>query len=177
MTKAFAAILLALTLPLAAHAQGTDIAFGGLRQDTTLPVEVAADRLAVNQTDGTATFSGNVVVVQGEMRMSAAEIRVEYGKTGQDIEKLYATGGVTIANAADAAEAREAVYTIASGAVVMTGDVLLTQGQNAISGQTLRLDLKAGTGTMEGRVTTVFVPQPSAPGAAPGRAPQAGAAP
>jgi lipopolysaccharide export system protein LptA len=65
---------------------------------------------------------------------------------------------VTIANAADSAESREAIYTIATGQVVMTGDVLLTQGQNALSGQKLTLDLRAGTGVMEGRVQTVFTP-------------------
>lgn len=158
MTNRFALLALALLLPAAALAQGTEIAFGGLRQDTTLPVQITADRLAVNQADGEATFSGNVLVVQGDLRLSAGEIRVEYAQDQKAIERLHATGGVTIVNATDAAEAREAVYSIDSGAVVMTGDVLLTQGQNAISGQTLRLDLKAGTGVMEGRVTTVFTP-------------------
>ena len=57
-----------------------------------------------------------------------------------------------------AAEAREAVYTVAAGIVEMTGDVLLTQGASALSGQRLVLDLKAGTGVMEGRVSTTFVP-------------------
>jgi lipopolysaccharide export system protein LptA len=158
MTKAF---VLALVLALCAQgalAQGAQVAFGGLKQDTSLPVEISADSLSVNQTDGTAVFSGNVIVGQGEMRLSAAEIRVAYGDDGKTIKTLFATGGVTIANATDAAEAREAVYEVATGAVVMTGDVLLTQGQNAITGQKLRLDLKSGTGVMEGRVTTTFVP-------------------
>jgi lipopolysaccharide export system protein LptA len=158
MTKAF---VLALVLALStqgALAQGAQVAFGGLKQDTSLPVEISADSLSVNQTDGTAVFSGNVIVGQGEMRLSAGEIRVAYGDDGKTIETLFATGGVTIANATDAAEAREAVYEVATGAVVMTGDVLLTQGQNAITGQKLRLDLKSGTGVMEGRVTTTFVP-------------------
>ena len=65
---------------------------------------------------------------------------------------------MTLTNASDAAEAKEALYTIDSGNVVMTGDVLLTQGANAISGQKLVLNLKDGTGVMEGRVQTVFNP-------------------
>jgi lipopolysaccharide export system protein LptA len=40
----------------------------------------------------------------------------------------------------------------------MTGDVLLTQSGSALSGQKLVIDLKAGTGVMEGRVQTVFQP-------------------
>lgn len=150
------AVLLALPVP--ALAQGAKVAFGGLKQDTSLPVEITADSLEVNQTDGEATFSGNVLVGQGDMRLSAARIRVEYDDGGKGIKTLHATGGVTIVNATDAAEAQEAVYTIASGNVVMTGNVLLTQGPNAISGERLVLNLRDGTGVMEGRVKTVFTP-------------------
>jgi lipopolysaccharide export system protein LptA len=147
-----------LALPGSAQAQTAKVAFGGLKQDTSLPVEITADSLEVSQTDGQATFSGNVLVGQGEMRLTAARMRVEYDADGKGIKTLHATGGVTIVNATDAAEAAEAVYTIASGNVVMTGNVLLTQGPNAISGERLVLDLKAGTGVMEGRVKTVFTP-------------------
>lgn len=150
--------LLALCLATGAGAEGTSVAFGGLKADTTLPVEMNADSLAVNQTDGTAVFSGNVVVTQGAMKLSAAEIRVEYSADKKAIDKLYATGRVLLVNASDAAEADQAVYTIASGEVVMTGNVLLTQGQAAMSSQKLIIDLKSGTGRMDGRVTTTFTP-------------------
>jgi lipopolysaccharide export system protein LptA len=36
--------------------------------------------------------------------------------------------------------------------------VLLTQGQNALSSETLHIDLNTGTGQLEGRVQTIFVP-------------------
>lgn len=154
-----AALVLSVLSPVAALAQGAQVAFGGIRADTSLPVEVTADQLAVNQTDGTATFTGNVLIAQGEMRLSAAEVLVEYGSEDRSrIERLHATGGVTLVSGADAAEAAEAVYTIGSGDVVMTGNVLLTQGGNTIAGQTLTVDLKTGTGRMEGRVKTVLQP-------------------
>lgn len=157
----FRPLLLSLFCALAptlGAAQQASVNFGGLKQDTTLPVEVKADSLAVNQADGSATFTGNVLVGQGAMRLSAASVRVEYGAGGTSIQKLHASGGVTLASAKDAAEAREAVYTIATGQVVMSGDVLLTQGASAMSGQRLVIDLKAGTGRMEGGVSTIFVP-------------------
>lgn len=144
--------------PVMAAAQGATVAFGGLKQDTTLPVEIQADQLAVNQADGTATFTGNVLVGQGDMRLSAGEVRVEYAASGGGIARLHASGGVTLASNAEAAEAQNAIYTIDNGEVVMTGDVLLTQGQSALSGQKLVINLKAGTGVMEGRVQTVFQP-------------------
>ena len=161
MAFPFRAFVLAAALAAAAQsasAQEATVAFGGLKQDTTLPVEVQADQLAVNNADGTAVFTGNVLVGQGEMRLGAGEVRVKYAPGGNAIEQLVATGGVTISNLADAAEAREAVYSIDTGIIVMTGDVLLTQGASAIAGQKLTIDLKAGTGIMEGRVATTFVP-------------------
>jgi lipopolysaccharide export system protein LptA len=151
-------VLAALLLSGAdADAQQT-IAFGDLNQDTTQPVQVQADQLAVNNADGTAVFSGNVVVVQGEMKLAAGEVKVTYGTEQSDIETLVASGGVTVTNLGDAAEAREAVYTIDSGEIVLSGDVLLTQGGSAMAGQKLTINLKDGTGVMEGRVTTTFVP-------------------
>jgi lipopolysaccharide export system protein LptA len=159
MLKTLMVLALALcTVTLPATAQQANIAFGGMKQDTSLPVSLDADTLAINNADGTALFTGNVIVAQGEMRLTASEVRVEYTPDGGGIKTLHATGGVTLINATDAAEAKEAVYTIDSGNVVMSGDVLLTQGANAISGQKLVINLKAGTGVMEGRVQTVFAP-------------------
>ena len=161
MLRGLPKIILILSLvvaPLLVSAQGTTIDFGGLKTDTTLPVEVTADSLTVTQSDGVAVFSGNVLVTQGDMKLSAAEVRVEYGTDGTGISRLFASGGVTLKAGTDAAEAVEAVYTVATGEVVMQGHVLLTQGQAAISGERLVVSLKDGTGKMEGRVTTTFVP-------------------
>jgi lipopolysaccharide export system protein LptA len=155
VTTVLALLAMSSTMGLA---QGASVAFGGLKQDTSLPVEVSADQLAVNQSDGTAVFSGNVLVGQGEMRLTAGRVKVEYTADRSGIAKLYASEGVTLVITTDAAESREAIYTIDSGNVVMTGDVLLTQSGNALSGQKLVIDLKAGTGVMEGRVQTVFQP-------------------
>ena len=153
-----AAVVLILGTAPMAMAEGTSVAFGGLKADTSLPVEMKSDALSVNQADGNAVFTGNVIVTQGAMKLSAAEIRVEYSADKKAIETLYATGGVLLVNASDAAQADQAVYTISTGDVVMTGNVLLTQGQAAMSSQKLIIDLKSGSGRMEGRVTTTFTP-------------------
>jgi len=150
--------LLALALAQAAVAQQANIAFGGLKGDPTAEIEMNADTLTVSHADGQAVFSGNVVVSQGAMKLSAAEVRVEYGPDQSSIDKLYAAGNVLLVNATDAAQADQAIYTIATGEVVMTGNVLLTQGTAAMSAQKLVIDLKTGTGRMEGRVKTTFTP-------------------
>jgi lipopolysaccharide export system protein LptA len=154
-------VILAAVAALSAPAfgQGAQVAFGGIRADPTLPVEVTSEAFSVNQTDGSATFSGDVLIAQGEMRLSAAEVRVEYATGDQrKINRLIATGGVTLASGKDAAEASEAEYSVATGVVILRGDVLLTQGPNAISGQVLTVDLTTGTGKMEGRVRTILNP-------------------
>lgn len=149
---------LALAMPVAAAAQGTQIDLGGAAQDTSAPVSVDADQLSVDQAAGTATFTGNVRVSQGALRMAAGEVRVEYGASQGEITALHATGGVTLANDTLAAEGQEASYTISSGQVVMAGDVVLTQGPSTIAGNRLTIDLASGTGRMEGRVQTLFQP-------------------
>jgi lipopolysaccharide export system protein LptA len=134
------------------------VAFGGLKADTTLPVEVNAESFSVDTESGNAVFSGNVRVAQGEMRMAAGEVRVVYAPDGNAIQTLVASGGVTLTSAAEAAEAAEAVYTIDSGVVVMTGNVLLTQGASTMSAEKLTINLKTGTGELQGGVKTTFVP-------------------
>lgn len=157
LSRLLLAALLALT-PVPALAQGTAVAFAGLKTDPKAPVQVSADQLSVSQADGTAVFSGNVVVTQGEMKLQAGEVRVEYAADKKAIAALRATGGVMLAAGTDAAKASEAEYRPETGDLVMSGDVLLTQGPAAISGQKLVLSLRTGTGTMEGRVTTTFTP-------------------
>lgn len=149
------ALLALLATPVAAQ----QVAFGGIKADARAPVEVTADSLNVNQADGTAVFTGNVLVVQGGLRMQAATIRVGYAPDDRTkIQTMTATGGVTLVSPTEAAESKEAVYDVAGGSVVMTGDVLLKQGQNVMSGQKLTVDLRSGTGQMDGRVKTILQP-------------------
>ncbi|MEL7460459.1 MAG: LptA/OstA family protein [Pseudomonadota bacterium] len=157
-TLFFAALCL---VPQAVLAQSANVALGGVAFDNSAPIEVSADNLSVDQNDGAAVFEGNVIVAQGELRLAAEFIRVEYatdadGNRTPSIGQVKASGGVTFVNGGDAAEASDAVYTVESGALILTGDVLLTQGPNAITGDRLVVDLDAGTGRMEGRVRTVF---------------------
>lgn len=137
-------------------AQGTNVAFGVLRQDTDLPVEVTSDNLSVDQESGTALFTGNVLIGQGEMRLSAPRVLVIYNQGNRGIARLEATGGVTLVSGPDAAEAERADYSIENGTIVMTGNVLLDQGPNALSADRMDVQLDSGTAQMSGRVRTVI---------------------
>lgn len=148
--------VLAVMFPSFALAQ--QVAFGSMQQDTSAPVEVTADALSVNQSDGTALYTGNVVIIQGQMRLAAPRVLVVYVKGGGRIERLEATGGVTLVSGEEAAEAQRADYDIDAGSVVMSGNVLLTQGENALTSERLVVDLESGTAQMDGRVRTVLQP-------------------
>jgi lipopolysaccharide export system protein LptA len=158
MFKAWLLAAALITAPFAAGAAGTDIAFAGLKTDTTLPVQVTADQLSVSQADGTAVFTGNVVVTQGAMTLQAGSVQVEYAKDQKSIARMLAKGDVKMVAGGEAASAQNADYAPETGILILQGDVLLTQGSSAIAGQTLTISLKTGLGTMEGRVTTTFTP-------------------
>lgn len=150
---------LSLTVALPAPAAAQTVAFGGITADVTAPVEIAADSLQVDQSTGEAVFSGNVVIGQGEMRLSAEQVTVIYAPdTNQKISRLHATGQVTLVNGPDAAEAQDAVYDVASGNVTLTGDVMLTQGQSVLSGEKMDVNLSTGTASVSGRVRSVLQP-------------------
>jgi lipopolysaccharide export system protein LptA len=145
--------------PGAALAQGGQIAFGNTQGSRDLPVEVTADNLNVNQNDGTAVFTGNVVIGQGTMRLSAPRVLVVYLEDQSGIEELRASGGVVLVSGEDAAEAREADYNLQSGMIVLRGDVLLLQGDNAISSEAMTVNTNSGTARMSGRVRTLLQPE------------------
>ena len=163
-----AALTAVMTLAAApgAPAQGVG-PFGGFRHDSSAPIEIASDSLEVRQAEGTALFSGEVVAEQGTLTLTADELTVSYetgaaaSETGE-IQHMRAEGNVFLSNGAETARGAWAEYDVAGGTMRMGGSVVLTQGENAISGEALVIDLDAGTGRIEGRgegrVKSVFTP-------------------
>lgn len=143
-------------VPVIGTAQGLQLGFGQSQQDTGLPVEVTAESLSVNQSDGSAVFEGDVDISQGDMRMTANKVNVYYLPDNSGIDKLVAQGNVLLVQGPDAAEADEAVYSIDTGDVVMTGNVTVNQGATTISADRMVLNLQDNTARMSGRVKTVL---------------------
>lgn len=145
--------------------------FGGFKHDSSAPIEVTSDSLEVREGEQIAIFTGEVVAGQGTLRLTADTVTVSYGggsgdgETGE-IDKMVAEGNVFLSNGTETAEGARAEYDVAAGMMRMWGDVVLTQGQNAISGESLVIDLEAGTGRVEGsgqgsgggRVKSIFTP-------------------
>ncbi|WP_170386794.1 LptA/OstA family protein [Ruegeria atlantica] len=139
-----------------AIAQEAQVAFGAVKADPTLPVEVTSESLNVNQEDGSAEFLGKVIVVQGEMRLTAERVLVVYNEERSGIERMEATEDVVLTSPPDAAQGDWAEYTIDSGVIVMKGNVLLTQGPSTISSDQMSANLTTGTATMTGNVKTIL---------------------
>ena len=158
MIRTFA--LLAALGAAPAAAQTAAVGFGAGQFDRGAPVEVAADNLEVDNATGRAVLTGNVVIAQDALRLSADRVEVIYATTDGDrsIDRIDATGDVIIVAGEDAAEGRTATYTLGSGEIVMTGDVLVTQAGATLAGDRLSVNLVSGAGTVTGRVRTTLQP-------------------
>jgi lipopolysaccharide export system protein LptA len=137
---------------------GTKVAFGGLKGDPSLPVTVTSQTLTVDEAAGTALFEGDVLVVQGQMRLSADRVRAIYDEKTERIERLWAEGNVILVNADDAAQSETAEYVIDDGLVTMLGTVVLTQGPATFTAARMVADLTTGFGQLQGGVTSTFTP-------------------
>ncbi|MBY6201534.1 hypothetical protein KUV65_09190 [Maritalea mobilis] len=153
----FLGLCLAAGLPGTTLAQ-VEVGFGGVAYDPDQPVEVTADGLTLDQTTGEAVFSGNVLVVQGDLRMAAGQVRILYSdQTGRnEVREVVATGGVLVTRGADAAEGSEARYDVETAMLTMRGNVLVTQGTTAVAGDRMVVNMRTGNGSVDGRVRTVL---------------------
>ncbi len=154
MISARAVLFALLTLPAAAWAQ--NVALGGFSADPSAPVEVTSETLTVDQATGAATFTGGVVIGQGDLRLQASAVEVRYDEASGEIARLLASGGVTLATPTEAAEAQDADYDLTGQTLTLTGEVLLTQGGSAISADRMVVDLASGTAQMDGNVRTIL---------------------
>ena len=134
----------------------TSVALGGLSVDTSAAIEVSADSLSIDQDTSTAIFDGNVIIGQGDLRITAGQVEVIYGEDPSQIARLLASNGVTFVTTTEAAEAQQADYDITTGLLVLTGEVLLTQGASAISAGRMVINVTDGTALMDGRVRTIL---------------------
>ncbi|MEM1237693.1 MAG: LptA/OstA family protein [Pseudomonadota bacterium] len=138
-------------------AQGLQVAFAGLGQTTDQPIEIAADTMAIDQDDGSAVLTGNVVIGQGDLRMTASRVTIDYTQEG-GISEMFAVGGVVIVTPEEEVESTTALYKLADDSIFLSGDVLLVQGRSTVLSETMRVDLTDGTALLEGRVRTVLQP-------------------
>ena len=141
--------LLAVTLlltPALAGAQALK------NHNSNAPVDVAADRIEVQDRANRAVFAGNVHVVQQGLVMDAARVTVAYASSNGDpaIQRIDATGGVTVKSADQNARGNSAIYDLNRRIITMLGGVTLVQGGNTVRGGRLVIDLNSGRSVIDG---------------------------
>jgi lipopolysaccharide export system protein LptA len=183
------AALLTFAVPSLAFAQASapPNALQGFSQNRDQPVKIDAATLEVRDKNKTATFSGNVQVVQGDTTLRCRTLQVVYdsdnGPTGSTggagasmtsarpgpggqsrIKRLEAKGGVTVIQKDQTATGETGIFDMASNTVTLYGNVVIKQGENVLQGDQLVVDLTSGEAKFgpgksgSGRVKALLLP-------------------
>lgn len=167
--KYLCAIALALFLPVAqvqAQSASDPSGFGGLASQADERVNVTADNLKITEDENTALFTGNVIIIQGDMEMRAPRVLAVYGEGGpSDLKNFTASGGrVWMTFDGQTAEGDEAYYDFSGRTLTLTGNVVVVNASGTVRSARLVIDTRAGTSSFAGgagsggRVTGVFTP-------------------
>ncbi len=143
-------------------------------------ISIDSDKLEVFDDKNQAIFTGQVDAIQDDARLRADKLDVRFENTGTDanagaqlgsswgdVKTLIATGNVFYVTPKQVAKAEKAVYDVVKDQVIMTGNVVVTQGKNVIRGDKLILQISTGRavfdatqsdGATSGRVRAAFFP-------------------
>ena len=136
----------------------------GASADTADKVAVTGDTFTVEEKTHQATFSGNVVVTEARLKLTADQVVATYGDGGaSNIKSFVATGHVKIVTKDQTATGEKATFDPKTKILTLTGNVLVVSAAGQMKGPELTLDLKQSTsvfsGGKSGRVTGVFTSQ------------------
>jgi lipopolysaccharide export system protein LptA len=158
----------------------------GLRYESGKPIQVNADTFLADLNAETGTYRGNVVVVQGDIKLHADEVRViaPDGKA----RRMEAHGHVVVDSPSGSAIGDAGVYDVVARVIHLTGHVVLTKNQNVMRGSALDVQMATGEARLTAvsatgqpaRVQAVIVPQhgsPDKPAQAPAHPPSQTPAP
>ena len=144
----------------------TVAAFGGMQlhaqaiaaHNSNAPVNYGADRIELQDRQNRVVLSGNVDITQAGLRLKADRTLVNYSDAGTlSIQRIMATGGVTVTRGDESATGNVAVYDFNRRIITMVGDASLRQGGDTLQGNRFVIDLDSGVSSAEGgRVSGTF---------------------
>ena len=126
--------------------------FGG--QDSSAPVNVAADHGELLGKQDRAVLAGNVVITQGGLTLRAARTTLAYSSAGGGfkIRRLDATGGVVVTRGNQSARGAVGIYDFDRRIITLAGGVVLQRGTDRLTGGRLVIDLNTGLSSVDGNV-------------------------
>lgn len=121
-----------------------------LPSDRSKPISLNADKATYNDKTGFTTYTGNVVIEQGTMKLQASAVTAQLNKDRQ-ISTVTATGNPaqfqqqTEANKGLAkGQGQRIVYNADTGIIVLTGNAMVTQDGASVRGGSLRYSMNKG---------------------------------
>ena len=160
--------------------QGVPNAVQGFSQNRDQPIQIEAASLEMRDKKKEATFSGNVKVVQGDTTMTSKKLVVFYESTSapaggpapanakasttkgapmpaaspgpggaSSIKRLEAQGNVVVTQKDQVVTGDTAVFDTKTNFITMSGGVILTQGKNVLRGDRLLVDMTTGVSRVE----------------------------
>ena len=127
------------------------------------PIGYGADTGELTNT--AVSLRGRAEITQGDTRLRANAIQGVRDASG-GLTRIEATGEVYYVTPNETIRGDRAIYTVSNATVVVTGDVILTQGRNVLTGASLSYNVDTGearvaggTAANGGRVRGVFYPE------------------
>ncbi len=115
------------------------------------PVNFDADRIELQDRQNRVVLSGDVVIRQGDLRMSAQRTTIAYTDTDTlRIQRLDATGNVVVTRGNERARGDAAIYDFNRRVIILSGGVSINRGSDRLQGGRLVIDLNSGLSSVDG---------------------------
>jgi lipopolysaccharide export system protein LptA len=107
---------------------------GGFELNKKDPIYITSDWMEVDQKKNTITYKGRVVMVQAEMTMRSEALTAHYDPEMKRMGQIVAEGKVNATQGDRVAIGEKAVFDDKAKTVTLTGNPIMRQGNNQVSG-------------------------------------------
>jgi lipopolysaccharide export system protein LptA len=119
--------------------------------NSNAPVDFSTASMELQDRADRVVLSGGVTAIQAGLTLKASRVTAAYSSNGGvDVNRLDATGGVTVTKDDLRATSSSAIYDLDSSLITLIGNVNLVQGSNRLTGGRLVIDLNSGRSTING---------------------------